>query len=79
MQECNIDFGDMIKAWGAPAVRRKDLAKFSGGLLDPRSVANDDSRGKGIRPRFRVGRHTAYPVEAVVEYLRRRTVLIDPR
>jgi len=66
------DLNRLVTTWGAPFVSRKQVAKFSGGLLNPRTLANYDCKGEGPRERFRVGRDVAYPVDALIEWLEKR-------
>jgi len=65
-------FEQMAEAWGSPVVARTEVKKFSGGVLNSRTLANLDSLGCGIPKRFRVGKHIAYPVTEVVQFLRER-------
>lgn len=53
-------------------ILRKDLTEKTGGLLHGRTMANLDSLGLGIPGRLLIGkRKVAYPVQAVVEYLKK--------
>ena len=65
-------FDEMAQAWGTSVVTRSELKKFSGGILNPRTIANLDSMGIGISNRFRCGKHVVYPVTDVVQFLRER-------
>jgi hypothetical protein len=40
--------------------------------MAPRTVANDDSIGKGPKEKVFVGRNAGYPKQAFLEYLRKR-------
>ena len=44
---------DMQDHWPSPLVTRAQIAQFSGGILHPRDLANKDSKGEGIWPRYR--------------------------
>lgn len=68
MKNIIFDFQLLAKNWPAPIVARSEIAKFTGGLINPRTVANLDSKGTGP-PRFRVGRKVAYPVDTFIEWL----------
>ena len=57
-------------------ILRPDLRQKTGGLLHGRTMANLDSLGRGIEDRFIVGRVTAYPVDSVVKYLRKKIVVV---
>jgi hypothetical protein len=65
-------FDEMAERWGSPVVARTELKKFSGGLLNGRTMANRDSLGCGIAERFRIGKMIAYPTSAVADFLRER-------
>lgn len=61
---------ELKERWGKPLVTRADLKEFSCGLIrNPKTIRNEDSKRKGIKGGFRVGRTVAYPVDAVIEYL----------
>ena len=68
----NFDFTKLAKNWPAPIVSRTEIAKFSGGLLTPRTLANLDSLGEGP-PRGRCGRKIFYPVDTLVTWLAARS------
>lgn len=67
----DFDFGKLAKSWPAPIVSRTEIARFSGGLLTPRTMANLDSLSEGP-PRIRVGRKIAYPVDSLVAWIKSR-------
>ncbi len=71
-----FDFAELAEKWPAPLVARdqKQLDKFSGGLINARSLANLDSAGLGPKPKIKVGRKVAYPVGALVAFLKARQV-----
>ena len=50
-------------------IYRKDIAEKTGGLLNPRTLANLDCKGIGIQNRFRIGRQVCYQVQNVVDFL----------
>lgn len=64
-------YDEMAEKWPSAVVARRELARFSGGLLNPRSVANLDSAGKGP-PRKKIGRIVFYPVTGLTRWLRQR-------
>jgi predicted DNA-binding transcriptional regulator AlpA len=66
-------FDSMAKRWPSAIVARKEVAKFSGGLLHPRTLANLDSKGLGCPEKIKIGsRIVAYPVDAMIIWLRSR-------
>ena len=62
----------LASAWPSPIVARSEVGHFSGGVLNPRSLANMDSLGRGPANRIRIGRKVAYPVCDLVEWMRER-------
>lgn len=74
MQNRTINLTTMAERWPCPYVARSEVGRFSGGILNPRSLANLDSAGKGPAGRIRVGRKVAYPVDKLVAWLEARTV-----
>lgn len=72
-----MDFTVLAKHWPSAIVSRDQIAKFTGGLISPRSMANMDSLGQGP-PRGRCGRKVFYPVDELVKWLaaRAKTVKI---
>jgi len=67
-----FDFHELARKWPAPIVSRTEIAKFTGGLYTPRTMANLDSMGVGA-PRGRCGRKIFYPVSTLVEWLQARS------
>ena len=53
-------------------ITRENIEQATGGLLHPRSMANLDCKGEGIKNRFKVGRKICYPVCDVVNFLEQR-------
>lgn len=62
----------LAHAWPSPLVARSEVAKFSGGLLHPRTLANADSLGNGPPEKIRIGRKVAYPVEELLLWMAER-------
>ena len=65
-------FQKMADKWPSEIVSRDAVDRFSGDLLNPRTMANQDSLGKGPEGRFKIGRKVAYPVQSLVEWLEKR-------
>lgn len=57
-------------------ILRPDLREKTGGLLHGKTMANMDSLGKGIENRFLIGRVTAYPIESIIEFLRKKIIVV---
>ncbi|MBO7454337.1 MAG: hypothetical protein J6T91_03080 [Alphaproteobacteria bacterium] len=56
-----------------PCVKRNDLGKLTGGLLNPKTIRNLDSQGVGIKGKFLIGpRIVAYPTEEVIAFIKKR-------
>jgi hypothetical protein len=68
----NFFLKGMAEKWPSTLVVRNEIGKFTGGILQPRTMANLDSVGKGPEGRFRFGRKVAYPVDSVIRFLRER-------
>jgi len=76
VEAAEFDFDELAKKWPAPIVARdqRQLDKFSGGLICARTLANCDCQGLGPKPKIKVGRKVAYPVGALVAFLKARQV-----
>jgi len=71
-------FEQMAEAWPSEIVARGQVGKFSGGLVNPRALANLDSQGRGPARRIKLGeRRVAYPVHDFVCWLRKRCSIIE--
>ncbi len=63
-------FEQLEKNWQSPIVARSEVSVFSGGLLNPKTLSNLDSLGKGPSERIRIGRRIGYPVCSLVDWMR---------
>ncbi len=70
------NFSEMAKKWPSTVVAREKVEILTGGIINPRTLANLDSKGEGPPGRVRVGRKIAYPVNQFIEWLESRTVKI---
>jgi hypothetical protein len=70
-----IDLSAFAENWTAPYVERQHLTEFSGGLLDPGTMANHDAAGTGPAGRVKVGRKVIYPVQELIAWLEARASL----
>lgn len=75
----NSIFSEMIDKWPSSIVSRQEIGNFSGGLLNPRTVANLDSLGRGPGGRFSLGRKVAYPVVEVVRFLEKNMTQVSAK
>ena len=62
---------ELLASWPSPIIARAQLSRWSGGLLNPATVRNLDSLGKGPH-RIKIGRRVVYPVRDLVSWLRTR-------
>jgi len=66
-------YDELATRWPSPIVARKEVGRFSGGVLNPRSMANLDSLGEGVPGKFQAApRKIAYPVKELVKWMRDR-------
>ena len=72
-------FQELASKWPSAIVARTEIAVFSGGLLNEKSMANKDSLGVGVAGRFRVGRKVVYPVVELIKWLEARSEAIPER
>ena len=54
---------------------RQKLYELTGGLISVKTLANLDSDGAGISPRLRIGQKVAYPKQAAIDFLKKRSQL----
>lgn len=66
-------FDYLKKDWPGTHVTRQQIFIFTQGLFSPYTLASYDSLGKGPAGRFRLGKHVAYSVEAVIQWLEARS------
>lgn len=69
-----LSFKDLADKWPSAIVARQETGRFSGGIINCKTMANLDSIGKGC-PRIRVGRKIAYPVAELVAWLEARATV----
>lgn len=65
----NLNF--LADKWPSAIVARTDVGKFTGGLINPRTMANLDSASLGPA-KMTVGRKVAYPVDGFIKWLESR-------
>lgn len=70
-------FTEMAEQWKSPIVARTEVERFTGGAIKERYLANLDAACRGPRGRFRIGRKVVYPVGALVDWLEKRSTVID--
>lgn len=65
-------FKEMVSRWPSPIVARREVGHFTGGLIRPKFLVNQDSLGVGPAGRIDVCGRVAYPTEALADWLRSR-------
>jgi hypothetical protein len=68
-----VDLSYLADSWPSPIVPRNRVSEFSGGVVNPKHLANLDSQGLGPKGRFTIGRKVVYPVESLVSWLEERS------
>jgi len=63
----------MADRWPTPVVARKAIREFSGGVLSPKTMANEDCNGTGPEGRFLLMNQVCYPVANLIEWLKSRS------
>ena len=66
----------MADHWPSPFVARQEVERFTGGIVNPKYIANLDSQGLGPEGRIRVGRKIAYPVIEFIKWLEERSEVV---
>ena len=69
-------FEDLITKWPSSIVARESVTKFSGGVLNSKTLANKDADGTGPRERIRIGRKIAYQVDVLIEWMLENSTLL---
>lgn len=63
---------DAVDRWPSTVIARDQAGKFTGGLVNPRTVANHDSLGLGPKEPISIGRRRGYTVASFAEYIAAR-------
>ena len=66
------NFDEMREKWPSEYVARTEVDKFSGGLVNPRTLANYDCLGTGPAEKIRLGKKIGYTVDSLIEWLNSR-------
>lgn len=76
LDSCNkFDLSKLAENWPSPIVARGHIEKFSGGFLNPRTMANLDCKGLGPKGKFLIGGKIGYPVESVIAWMKSRLAI----
>jgi len=73
VEKIKESFEDLARSWPSAMVARAQLSKFSGGLLNPRTMSSLDCRGIGPF-HIKVGRLVMYPKRDLINWLIQRTL-----
>ena len=68
----NDVYDQMAARWPSAIVSRKEVGKFSGGLLNPRTMANINSQGGGPIKIKMGNKKVFYSVQDLIAWLRTR-------
>ncbi len=71
MQKHDV-FQEMADRWPSAVVARREVGTFTGGLIKPKYLANQDSLKLGPSERIEAFGRVAYPVSSFVDWLRNR-------
>ncbi len=63
--------------WPSSIVSRSKVGEFSGGLLNPKTLANADSAGVGPAGRIRCGRLIAYDIDQLIMWMESRAKVLS--
>jgi hypothetical protein len=72
MSNSNLIFSSLRDRWPSTFISRDRVSEFTGGAINPRTLANLDSLGKGPAGRFRLGKKVCYPMESFITWLESR-------
>ncbi len=70
--QANQNLSKLIEKWPSAYVVRSEVARFTGGMIQPGTLANLDSKGLGPEGKIRIARKVAYEVHSLVRWLERR-------
>lgn len=70
------DFSFLEQYWNSGFVARDAVKEFTGGIINPKTLANLDSKGLGPEGRVRIGRKIAYRVKPFIRWLEARAELV---
>lgn len=64
---------NMAEKWPSTIITRSEVARFTGGVLTGKYLANLDYQGRGPSGRMRIGRKIVYPINEFVKWLELRS------
>jgi hypothetical protein len=72
MTKIDMHFDELAQRWPSTIVARNEVGKFTGGAINPGTMANYDCVGTGPEGRFKLNGRVVYPVRAFIEWLKKR-------
>ena len=70
------DLSCLAENWPSDIVYRRDMNKFTGGVIDFKTMQNYDSQGKGP-DRIKIGKRTAYRIEPLIKWIEDRSEVLS--
>jgi hypothetical protein len=70
------DLKSLADKWPSTLVARTEIKRFTGGILNEKTMANLDSLQLGPEGRIRIGRKICYPIESLIAWLEDRASLV---
>lgn len=70
-------FGQLVVKWPSAWVARKEVARFTGGVISGKTLANLASKGELVPDAIRVGNKVAYDVVELADWLRQRLTKVE--
>ena len=71
-RELTLDEQEFVKELTSalpPVIARKDVDRFLGGIVAPKTLSNADESGDGPEVAYKVGRSVAYRTESLVIWI----------
>ena len=66
-------FHKMLLKWPSAIVATPEVKRFTGGIIDGKTLANMRSKGEPVPDSVKIGVKRAYSAESLVDWLRQRT------
>ena len=73
----SFSFQQLADRWDSDVIARDQhhLDRFSGGLLNARTLANADAKGTGPSCKFKMGNKVFYTVSSLIEWMDKKLVM----
>lgn len=63
---------ELAAKWPSIILAREEVGRFTGGAINPRTLANLDCQGRGPKGAFKLGKKVVYPVKAFISWMKER-------